>query len=113
MSRVVKGVGGFEHARWRAFENQHAARAASRNFIDGDLVEQFLDLRCAPGVCVWDLLRPCGADLVEQFLDLRCAPGVCVCVSGTCCAPVGQTWWRSSWTSDTLVSFGSVWFGRC
>jgi len=41
---VVKGVGGLDHAAWRAFDNDRGA-AAARGFVDGDLVEQFLDLR--------------------------------------------------------------------
>jgi DNA damage-binding protein 1 len=44
MRRVVKGVGGFDHAQWRAFNNPQRTEAA-KNFIDGDLIEQFLDLR--------------------------------------------------------------------
>jgi len=43
VSRVVRGVGGFEHAEWRSF---HAERrtAEMRGFVDGDLIESFLDL---------------------------------------------------------------------
>ncbi|KAL4429821.1 hypothetical protein ABPG77_010938 [Micractinium sp. CCAP 211/92] len=45
MRRVVKGVGGFDHAQWRSFSNQHIAVTPARQFVDGDLVEQFLDLK--------------------------------------------------------------------
>lgn len=45
MRKVVKGVGGFDHAQWRSFANQHVAAAPARQFVDGDLVEQFLDLK--------------------------------------------------------------------
>ncbi|TDH74292.1 uncharacterized protein CCR75_001185 [Bremia lactucae] len=40
---IVKGVGGFSHKGWRTFENRRSVSEA-RNFIDGDLVESFLDL---------------------------------------------------------------------
>lgn len=45
MRKVVKGVGGFDHAQWRAFSNQHIPASPARQFIDGDLIEQFLDLK--------------------------------------------------------------------
>jgi DNA damage-binding protein 1 len=51
LRKVVKGVGGLSHSEWRTFENERrsgAGRAEDhRNFVDGDLIEQFLDLRCA------------------------------------------------------------------
>ena len=40
---MVKGVGGLDHAAWRAFDNDRGT-APARGFVDGDLVEQ-----CAPG----------------------------------------------------------------
>uniref|UniRef100_A0AAV1TCU6 DNA damage-binding protein 1 n=1 Tax=Peronospora matthiolae TaxID=2874970 RepID=A0AAV1TCU6_9STRA len=43
LTQVVKGVGGFSHKDWRTFENRRSVSEA-RNFIDGDLVESFLDL---------------------------------------------------------------------
>ncbi|EFN59838.1 hypothetical protein CHLNCDRAFT_29381 [Chlorella variabilis] len=45
MRKVVKGVGGFDHAQWRAFSNQHMPATPARQFVDGDLIEQFLDLK--------------------------------------------------------------------
>ena len=39
----MKGVGGFSHKDWCTFENRRSVSEA-RNFIDGDLVESFLDL---------------------------------------------------------------------
>eukprot|EP00873_Tetraselmis_striata_P003032 jgi/Tetstr1/423296/TSEL_013995.t1 len=49
LRKVVNGVGGLSHAEWRSFENERrtgSGRAEEhRNFIDGDLIEQFLDLR--------------------------------------------------------------------
>ena len=37
-------MGGFSHAEWRAFHNEHT-EAECRSFVDGDLIEQFLDLK--------------------------------------------------------------------
>jgi DNA damage-binding protein 1 len=36
-------VGGFDHDAWRSFKDERRTEPAA-NFIDGDLVEQFLDL---------------------------------------------------------------------
>ena len=44
LRRVIKGVGGFSHAEWRAFHNEHT-ELDCKNFVDGDLIEQFLDLK--------------------------------------------------------------------
>lgn len=44
--KVVRGVGGFTHDQWRAFSNERK-NVPSRGFIDGDLVERFLDLKPA------------------------------------------------------------------
>lgn len=43
LARVVKGVGGLSHSEWRAFFNERRTSEAS-SFIDGDLVESFLEL---------------------------------------------------------------------
>jgi DNA damage-binding protein 1 len=44
MRKVVKGVGGFSHAEWRSFAASHNS-AGDPGFVDGDLIEQFLDLK--------------------------------------------------------------------
>ncbi len=38
------GIGGMSHAAWRSFHNEHQTRPCS-SFVDGDLVERFLDLK--------------------------------------------------------------------
>ncbi|KAJ1993878.1 DNA damage-binding protein 1a [Dimargaris cristalligena] len=43
LTRVIQPVGGLPHDRWRAFTNTQRSVPAE-GFIDGDLVEQFLDL---------------------------------------------------------------------
>lgn len=40
---MVKGVGGLDHAEWRAFSTERGTQECL-NFIDGDLIEQYLDL---------------------------------------------------------------------
>ena len=43
MRRHVRGVGGLDHAEWRAFSNERVS-SPCRGVVDGDLVEQFLEL---------------------------------------------------------------------
>ncbi|KAI1295060.1 DNA damage-binding protein 1a [Mortierella claussenii] len=43
MARVIKGVGGLDHASWRQFRSD-SRTLPSTNFVDGDLIELFLDL---------------------------------------------------------------------
>jgi len=44
LTKVIKGVGGLSHGDWRAFSTDRKT-VESRNFIDGDLIETFLDLK--------------------------------------------------------------------
>jgi len=44
MKEVVNGVGGLDHSKWRAYKDRRVSARPPRNFIDGDLVEQYLDL---------------------------------------------------------------------
>jgi len=46
LRKVVKGVGGLEHTDFRAFRSERRVTEC-RGFIDGDLVEAFLDLGVA------------------------------------------------------------------
>ncbi|EEF35767.1 DNA repair protein xp-E, putative [Ricinus communis] len=43
LRRVIKGVGGLSHEQWRSFNNEKKTVEA-KNFLDGDLIESFLDL---------------------------------------------------------------------
>lgn len=43
LRRVIKGVGGLSHEQWRSFNNEKKTVDA-KNFLDGDLIESFLDL---------------------------------------------------------------------
>ncbi|XVF00511.1 hypothetical protein REPUB_Repub04eG0007500 [Reevesia pubescens] len=43
LRKVIKGVGGLSHEQWRSFNNEKKTVEA-KNFLDGDLIEAFLDL---------------------------------------------------------------------
>lgn len=43
LASVIKSVGKIEHSTWRSF-NTDIKTEASEGFIDGDLIESFLDL---------------------------------------------------------------------
>jgi len=43
LTKVIRCVGGFSHATWRSFCNERKTVEAS-NILDGDLIEQFLEL---------------------------------------------------------------------
>jgi DNA damage-binding protein 1 len=43
---VIKGIGGLVHSEWRQFANDRAVHD-SKCFIDGDLIESFLDMPAA------------------------------------------------------------------
>ncbi|KAF5752708.1 hypothetical protein HS088_TW01G00624 [Tripterygium wilfordii] len=43
LRKVIKGVGGLSHEQWRSFNNEKKTVDA-KNFLDGDLIEAFLDL---------------------------------------------------------------------
>lgn len=59
LNKVIKGVGGFSHKEWRTFENRRSISEA-KNFIDGDLIESFLDLPKVQMAKVVELLNNDG-----------------------------------------------------
>jgi len=44
LNQVIKGVGGLSHQKWRSFCSERKEEEAS-GFIDGDLIESYLDLK--------------------------------------------------------------------
>ena len=44
LAKVIRGIGGFDHAQWRSFSNERKT-VESRGFLDGDLIESLLDLK--------------------------------------------------------------------
>ena len=69
MRRAVRGVGGLDHAGWRAFANERGA-APGRGVVDGDLVEQFLEL---PATVATDVAADFGrgetAESIAKVVD--------------------------------------------
>ncbi|AQK92556.1 DNA damage-binding protein 1a [Zea mays] len=71
--KYIKGVGNMSHEQWRSFHNDKKT-AEARNFLDGDLIESFLDLSRskmevvskAMGVSVEDLSK-----IVEELTRLH------------------------------------------
>lgn len=59
LKKVIRGVGGFEWEAWRRFKDERRSEPAT-NFIDGDLVEQFLDLPPAKAAEVVAAVWPGG-----------------------------------------------------
>jgi DNA damage-binding protein 1 len=57
LRKVVRGVGGLEHAEFRAFRSERKV-SESRGFVDGDLIETFLDL------------SPSDAEQVRILIDM-------------------------------------------
>lgn len=48
MATLIPGVGGFDHAEWREMQMKNPpVIAPSQHFLDGDLIERFLDLNLA------------------------------------------------------------------
>ncbi|KAL9818275.1 putative transcription factor WD40-like family [Arabidopsis thaliana] len=43
LRKVIKGVGGLSHEQWRSFNNEKRT-AEAKGYLDGDLIESFLDL---------------------------------------------------------------------
>ncbi|KAI8822007.1 DNA damage-binding protein 1a-like protein [Fimicolochytrium jonesii] len=44
MSAIVRRVGDLPHEKWRRFDDHRGHIRSSSNFLDGDLIEQYLDL---------------------------------------------------------------------
>jgi len=70
MQKVVTGVGNFSHSDFRSFHNVQRS-VEMRNFIDGDLVEIFLDLSKEDQVAVSELSGVSNSeDLVKKIEEI-------------------------------------------
>ena len=64
LTNVIKSVGMIDYNYWRSFSNEKKTEQAS-NFIDGDIIESFLDLNrskmaeCIQGLTVMAILVLC------------------------------------------------------
>jgi DNA damage-binding protein 1 len=71
LNKVVSGVGGLSHEQWRSFHNEHRGRTSeARNYVDGDLVESFLDLRREKALEVAALVSTPLDELTERVEEL-------------------------------------------
>jgi DNA damage-binding protein 1 len=78
MARTVRPVGDLSHKEFRAFEADRRAHP-SRGFVDGDLVESFLDLdRAIMEAVVSEMNHDGGWEIEEQILPGRSdsVPGI-------------------------------------
>lgn len=71
LNKVIKGVGGLDHKEYRSFQTPFAKNtAACQGFIDGDLIEQLLDLPVARREAVFaELKGELDEDTVLQFVE--------------------------------------------
>eukprot|EP00053_Salpingoeca_punica_P018619 m.183179 g.183179 ORF g.183179 m.183179 type:complete len:1098 (+) comp17470_c0_seq1:86-3379(+) len=79
LRKLVKGVGGLDHQHWRSFKSDRRQNNdGSRFFIDGDLIETFLDLPLAKKqevvselkvVDAGGLLQPMTAEYLTQRVE--------------------------------------------
>lgn len=72
MATLVPGVGGFAHSEWRemVLENQDH-RAPAKNYLDGDLIERFLDLSLAQMSTVSSLVNVSVEELVQRVEEMQ------------------------------------------
>jgi len=69
LTKVIRGVGGFSHAAWRSFCNERKMAEAS-NILDGDLIEQFLELGPVEMERVADGVLATVEELTKRIEDL-------------------------------------------
>lgn len=67
---VIKGVGGLLHSEWRSFQNDRKTVAA-HNFVDGDLIEAFLELPADKMQTVADDMAVSVEELSKRVRDLE------------------------------------------
>jgi DNA damage-binding protein 1 len=68
LTKVIKGVGGFSHAAWRAFSNDRKTVECT-GFVDGDLIESFLSLSPAEMAQVCEGLPGIGVDDLTKRVE--------------------------------------------
>jgi DNA damage-binding protein 1 len=71
LTKVIQGVGGLSHQEYRSFQSAFAkSTAKSLGFIDGDLIEQILDLPVERREAVFaELKGEVDQDTVLQFVE--------------------------------------------
>lgn len=72
MATLIPGVGGLQHAAWREMVTDSPPRnAPAKNFLDGDLIERFLDLSMAQMNRVSEMTNVGVEDLVQKVEDMQ------------------------------------------
>ena len=66
----IKGVGGLVHSEWRSFQNDRKTVDA-HNFVDGDLIEAFLELPAELMQEVADAMAVSVEELSKRVRDLE------------------------------------------
>lgn len=62
MGRALEALGGVDFASWRGYKGE-TGKTPLAGFIDGDLVEKFLDLDASE-----------DAELIEEIMEVRRSP---------------------------------------
>ena len=71
MNTHIKGVGGFKHSEWRSFRHELRGKSEpARNFIDGDLIESFLDLKPEKADAIAADMKCDRAEITRRVEDL-------------------------------------------
>ena len=70
MNQVVSGIGGLSHSKYRSFHNEHQTRPCTQ-FVDGDLVERFLDLKPGKAKEVAKIMKSTAHDVTRKVEALQ------------------------------------------
>lgn len=72
MATLIPGIGGLGHAEWREMEVDNPLRTApAKNFLDGDLIERFLDLNMAQMSKVSGMVNVGVDELVQRVEEMQ------------------------------------------
>lgn len=72
INKHVQGVGGLKHSEWRSFVHTLRGRSdPAMNFVDGDLVESYLDLRPEQADAVAAEMKLDRADIIARVEELQ------------------------------------------
>lgn len=72
MAVLIPGIGGLGHADWREMVLENPPRTApAKNFLDGDLIERFLDLNMAQMTKVSSMVNVSVDELVQRVEEMQ------------------------------------------
>ena len=71
MATLIPGVGGLKHADWREMVHVNPPRTApAKNFVDGDLIERFLDLNSSQMAKVSSMVNVGVEELIQRVEEI-------------------------------------------